>query len=185
MMATKSQSCTWIVQALFKLLENQSYETITVTQIANQAQLSRRTFYRLFSDKAAVLDYYNRIIGEQYVQGILEIDWQDRCFGDVLDYFFEFWWDERQSVRLLIQRGLFDKSLQYLISYTSSQYHCISASWHLDIRPSEVSYIMQFSTGGLWQVLQGWLNKSHPESPTKMATLLTAGMNSLATNHSH
>ena len=42
-------------EALFGLMKVYQYSEITVTQLAQEAQLSRKTFYRLFNDKDDVL----------------------------------------------------------------------------------------------------------------------------------
>ena len=45
------QSKQKIVKALLHVMEQYDFKEITVTQIAQEAQLSRKTFYRLFSVK--------------------------------------------------------------------------------------------------------------------------------------
>lgn len=45
------QSKQRMVQALLTIMGQYDYREITVTQITQEAQLSRKTFYRLFSDK--------------------------------------------------------------------------------------------------------------------------------------
>lgn len=51
------QSKQWLLEALFELLKNQTFQTISVTAIADKAGVSRRTFYRLYKDKYDLLDY--------------------------------------------------------------------------------------------------------------------------------
>ena len=38
------QSKQWLLEALFELLKNQTFQTISVTAIADKAGVSRRTF---------------------------------------------------------------------------------------------------------------------------------------------
>ena len=45
-----------MVRALLALMRQYDYREITVTQIAQEARLSRKTFYRLFSDKDDILN---------------------------------------------------------------------------------------------------------------------------------
>ncbi|MFT8977736.1 helix-turn-helix domain-containing protein, partial [Liquorilactobacillus nagelii] len=51
------QSRAWLTEALFVLLQQENYNEITVKKIAEQAQLSRRTFYRSFKNKDELLNY--------------------------------------------------------------------------------------------------------------------------------
>ncbi len=48
----------YIVQALFKLMSNFTYEKISVTDIAEKAGVGRATFYRYFKRKEDVILYY-------------------------------------------------------------------------------------------------------------------------------
>ena len=45
------QSKCWIEEALLELLKTEKYEEITVKEIAANAGLSRRSFYRNFDSK--------------------------------------------------------------------------------------------------------------------------------------
>lgn len=48
----------YIVQALFKLMNEYSYEKINVTDIVAKAGVGRATFYRYFKNKEDVIIYY-------------------------------------------------------------------------------------------------------------------------------
>lgn len=49
------QSKEWIILSLLKLMETQTYSTISITDIARKAGLARQTFYRNYSDKDEIL----------------------------------------------------------------------------------------------------------------------------------
>ena len=48
----------FIVQALFKLMQEYSYEKINVTDIVQKAGVGRATFYRYFKSKEDVITFY-------------------------------------------------------------------------------------------------------------------------------
>ncbi|MFD1456705.1 TetR/AcrR family transcriptional regulator [Levilactobacillus lanxiensis] len=173
------QSKAWLITALFDLLVEQPYETITVKQIAEQAQLSRRTFYRAFRDKDDLLDAYNHEVGQRYLNALQQIAPQKMVFKDVLTYFFEFWWQERKQLRLLMEQGLFGRMLAKITPMANEIYRVFPAPWHIAGSPTETAYIMSFAVGGFWNVLSQWLVKDQPESPAEMATLLMAGLQRL------
>ena len=54
-LAIKSQN--WIANALLKLMESHPYKDITVTQICEEANLVRKTFYRNFDSKEDILHF--------------------------------------------------------------------------------------------------------------------------------
>ena len=51
----REQSGRMIEEALFSLMEKKPYAQITVSGITRRADISRRTFYRLYSGKDEVL----------------------------------------------------------------------------------------------------------------------------------
>ena len=51
------QSKKKIADALLAVMRQYDYKEITITQLAQEAKLSRKTFYRLFGDKDDVLSY--------------------------------------------------------------------------------------------------------------------------------
>jgi len=47
----KQQSMQWLTDALLTLMAEKSYGDISITEICTRADLSRRTFYRLYGSK--------------------------------------------------------------------------------------------------------------------------------------
>jgi len=45
------QSREWLTNALLVLMEEKEFKNISITEIATKADLSRRTFYRIFETK--------------------------------------------------------------------------------------------------------------------------------------
>ncbi|MGL6299693.1 TetR/AcrR family transcriptional regulator [Streptococcus iniae] len=45
-----------LIQALLRLMKNNNYQLITVSEISDEAQLSRRTFYRIYDSKNDILE---------------------------------------------------------------------------------------------------------------------------------
>ncbi|MDD5935797.1 MAG: TetR/AcrR family transcriptional regulator [Clostridiales bacterium] len=63
------QSKQKFVEALVTVMKQYDYKCITVTQIAQEADLSRKTFYRLFTDKDEILmllfeDAYTKCVSQ-------------------------------------------------------------------------------------------------------------------------
>ena len=75
--------------ALFELLKIYKYTEITVTQLAQEAELSRKTFYRLFNDKDEVLKQYFDTL---YAECLSEIRQRGvRHYLDLVGLYFDFW----------------------------------------------------------------------------------------------
>lgn len=59
----------YIVQALFKLMSEYSYEKISVTDIAEKAGVGRATFYRYFKRKEDVITFYFAHNAREFMYG--------------------------------------------------------------------------------------------------------------------
>ena len=66
----KELSKEWIANAFYSLLQKKDYESITVSEIAQKADLSRRTFYRSFDNKQDIVTYLLARIFPDYIAAI-------------------------------------------------------------------------------------------------------------------
>ncbi|XCY69997.1 helix-turn-helix domain-containing protein [Streptococcus iniae] len=55
-----------LIQALLRLMKNNNYQLITVSEISDEAQLSRRTFYRIYDSKNDILEDIFYQLSEDY-----------------------------------------------------------------------------------------------------------------------
>ena len=83
------QSKKKIADALLVILQQYDYKEITITQLAQEAKLSRKTFYRLFADKEDVLAY---LFENMYIECFEQIKSQrTQCYWDIVQCYFDFW----------------------------------------------------------------------------------------------
>ncbi len=81
-----------IISAFLELLGEKEFDRITVTEIAERADLNRRTFYAHYSDVRAVMDEIEERASEQIIGFIREINsiefWTDpiSLFTQITDY---------------------------------------------------------------------------------------------------
>ncbi len=170
------QSREWLLQALFELLEQSDYSRITVKDIAETAKLSRRTFYRSFKNKSDLINYYGDQVIKRYIESLKQIETTEMSFEQVLAAFFNFWWQERQKIKLLIRQDLFINFLVKMTPNAVDLYDLFKAPWHIKGSKQEISYIMSFSVGGFWNILNTWLGKENPEKPQRMVNILLKGL---------
>jgi AcrR family transcriptional regulator len=64
------QSRTWIMNSLISLMKTKNFKDITISEIAKHADLSRRTFYRIFDSKEDVLESYFDFLADQFIAKI-------------------------------------------------------------------------------------------------------------------
>lgn len=91
-------------KALFDLMQDDSFEKITITQICQTAQISRRTFYRHCSRKLDLIDY---LIQKQIRELLESVDFT--CADPVVLYhnFFRYWQNRSVLLTLLYRSHLF------------------------------------------------------------------------------
>ncbi|MFT8323806.1 TetR/AcrR family transcriptional regulator [Oenococcus sicerae] len=173
------QSRRWFWEAFVALLEEKNYQEISISEIAARAQLARRTFYRSFKSKEDLLDYYCHGKIAEYLDSLKESEKTSNSFDDLLLTFFEFWWQERRTLRLLIKNNLFSSLLEAWTPQSVKIYDLFQAPWHIQGTQIEIEYIMSFSTGGFWNILNSWLNKKNPEPAQQLASTLSKALNRL------
>jgi hypothetical protein len=75
------RTCSWILEAILLLMDEKSYEKISVSDIVNKAGIARQTFYRNFKDKdEVVIQYFSNIFNSELlsVENISEKDKLDK-----------------------------------------------------------------------------------------------------------
>ncbi|GEO68420.1 TetR/AcrR family transcriptional regulator [Levilactobacillus acidifarinae] len=168
------QSRQMLVDALFTLLADNHYGEITVTDLTTQAQLARRTFYRSFANKDDLLAFYGNRLLRQYQSARQANLTTTPDLQTAMTFFFQFWWPERQRLRLLIRQNLFMGLLtQSRVALTPQD---------LGLNPvSTTAYLTNFLIGGLWTTLNAWMAQETPEPPAVIAQTLLQELSQLPT----
>ena len=74
----REQSKEWIADAFFSLLRQKDYDTITISEVVKRADLSRRTFYRVFDCKQDIITYLFERIFPEYISSLHELPLKKR-----------------------------------------------------------------------------------------------------------
>lgn len=149
-------SLTQLSGALFFFLREKKIEDITVTELCNKAEISRRTFYRncdnmadliLFSADCLVTDLLGQV-------DFLLTDPQIMYHG-----FFSFWEKHKEFLDIIYRNSLFDLFLTEFVSICnlSMRYPLQEASIQsFDNQEMVRKYSNTFIVGGLGQMLRQW-----------------------------
>ena len=62
----------WIIESFFDMLAVKPLSSITISEIAENAKVDRRTFYRHFKTKENVITYYIHMVSKQYEEIIFK-----------------------------------------------------------------------------------------------------------------
>lgn len=169
----KEQSGRMIERALFALMKEKDYARITVSEIVKRADISRRTFYRLYKEKDEVLHcYFGRLCWE-YSRKISVLERYD--IAQIAGEYFGFWYQYRNFLLLLHRSGL-DGMLYYEIGRVSVE--IIKGRIDEDTRKKVrgIEYFAAYSTGGFSLLLQRWITMGMKETPEEYAKVVSEAL---------
>lgn len=142
-----------ISDALIRLMQRQPYNTITITQICQEADIARKTFYRNFEDKEDILDFQLDELYEEYKEEIRQIDFADRLY-----HYFSFMKKHVKYLAKLYGNNL----LHLLISKFAKALPEVMPCWSED--PIEQQYRSAYIMNGIEAILRVWAERGFAES---------------------
>ncbi len=171
------QSKKKIANALLVVLQQYDYKEITITQLAQEAKLSRKTFYRLFTDKEDVLSY---LFENLYIECFEHIKSQHtQYYWDIVQCYFDFW-EERKSLLLIFKQStllpvLFDGAYKY--SFSIFEY--IRSKDVAEQFSIQLPYLLAYSIGGMHSMLLKWVENDMTVPSCVLIEQLKNGFNSM------
>ena len=169
----REQSGRMIEEALFKLMEKKPYAQITVSEITRRADISRRTFYRLYGEKDEVLCRYLEKLCRKYQSEIPPLDRYD-ISRIALDY-FTFWYRYKDFLLLMHGQGLDEMVCgeinRLALSVIQSR---IKDREYKDSEDAE--YFADYSTGGFTQLLRRWIAQGMQQNPREYARAVSRSL---------
>lgn len=156
-----------IINGLFSVMETYDFSLITVTQIAQEANVGRKTFYRYFKNKEEVLEESINLLFLEYSS------FQENYFSskyEVLIYnHFLFWSNHLTSLKLMYNNELMlyiFKQYQKYVPKLNKNYLADKAFNHIT-----AIYANAFTTGIFWSMLYTWIENGAKESPVELASI--------------
>ncbi len=150
----KNDAKTNIVNALIELMDEQEYESITITDIVNRANVSRVTYYRYFKEKEDVVKTFFEITKNKFFNSvqIAKNGLPEDNEVTILSLFLFF--KANMKANKCIQKAGLEKEL---LDFLSTEF--------LDNLPVKLDeYLAYFVSGALFNVLIHWLDKDCKDS---------------------
>jgi AcrR family transcriptional regulator len=180
-----SQSKDWIVNAFFDLLAIKPLNTITISEIAENAELDRRTFYRHFNSKEDVISFCIHEASRRFEEDISETEIKSvHTDGDIITHnafvaesFFTICVKHKEMLLILHKQHLLHLLLDDLTNIFS-EFHC--KYHHLDNshrHGEDFDYVMAYYAGGFWNLLAKWLSDECKKTPAEMASIAADVLN--------
>lgn len=164
-----------ICQALLALMHDKKFDDITVGEITQAAGLSRRTFYRMFSNKFEVLVQYFQDIADDYTFRLEPMESFD-IYQLSLD-FFTFWDINRDFMNFLHKNAMECVFAQELnrMSVQHLDYRFRNLKISDEVRESS----LYFLSGGFTTLLFFWLDADSECTAEEFASKFSKSIRSI------
>lgn len=157
----KDRSRQWFLDALFVLMENQEYNTITISDLCRQADLTRQTFYRHFSSKDdLIISYFMQLFASLY--GEIEVK-EKLSLEELLSIYLHFWEKHRDFVNLLNKCNNSNNTLSCNLKFIQRCYPRLNLPASLHQKTAE-----NFIAGGLYSCLEQWIDSDYSLSSDEL-----------------
>ena len=168
------QSKAWIVESLFDLLSVRPLHSIAISEITQNAELDRRTFYRHFKSKEDVIRYYIRKEAEQCAEALRQkaLRKNKRVIDNftIAQTFFAACNGIKEMLLILHKQNLlhlFFAELNILIPKYHYQFPI-----HEMLQVENGDFILAYNIGGLCNLLVKWLADDCKKTPDQLAEVV-------------
>lgn len=148
------QSRKALTEALLTVMKQYDFKEITVTQIAQEAHLSRKTFYRLFTDKEEILDCYLKDIVTSFYSLVEKK--QIHHYWEVVQLYFDFWLERKPLLDLLKKNNLLFLFYEISNKYSMQVFCLVRSQKVADQFTGTLPYLLAYAVGGMTSMLLKW-----------------------------
>lgn len=157
-------------QCLLELMKENSYNSITIGQICQQADVSRKSFYRYFDSKEgclfALLDHTIMDCAAHYMPD----QKPDPTSVDLCIRIFEYWQQHRTLLDVLEKNGMSLYLLQRIVRHIIEEEPDYVR--YMGISPDCLMEHAVYSVGGLMGLILTWHHEGYPKSAAQMGQIL-------------
>lgn len=163
------RSKQWMLDALITLMYKKPFTQITISEIARQSQLDRRTFYRHFKSKEDIIVYRIRQLSEHFEE--LRHRQTPLQTKDIALRFFKLCEGDKELLVLLHTHKLLPLLLDELNEIFPEHHNRFHGETYA---PYDENYALAYHIGGFWNVLLQWLADGMKKTPEELAETLAS-----------
>ena len=141
--------------SLYDLLRKKSFNDISITELCQNCNITRKTFYRNCDDLYDLIDYS---IDHHMTSALESVSWYHSPTQEIVSSFFKYWEDKKDLLSLLYAKGLFPHFKTRLIKIVSN-YMAYQRMTAPSVKGDEAlrEYYDSFLFGGLLQMMEAWI----------------------------
>ena len=155
--------------SLLNLMLQHPYKEITVTDICQEAEIPRRTFYHYFESKDDVLDaMIENLMQRCFLNVMFDLHLGPECKKESFVRIFRFWeGDNRTKLDALIRNGLESRLMTWSLQFIRAERIGILSNSNLD--PKLVEIGLMVGVTDFFSLLFYWSRDGYLETPEQMA----------------
>lgn len=159
-----------ITEAFMDLIQTKKIESITISELCQKADVSRRTFYRHFNTKEDIVScYMHKIMSELAL--VLEPMVKDNDPYSFVSTFFTFMLPYTKLIAHLQQNDLVSIMFScYIQCLTPLSYPPTLSDVHASSLDCKLAYML----GGLWSLLTFWIMNDCKQTPQQLADIVSS-----------
>ncbi len=168
-----SRTQSWIIKALLKLLKDFPFNVLTITEICQEADVSRVTFYRYFNTKEDILLKYIKLLGADYLENLQKRG--SLNYKKVIHSYFSYWLNEKEFLLMIKKNNLENLLLEehsVLEKYLNDSERSDPIFSRSNFSDLETLYSRSYTFSGLWRILFLWVARDFKESVDEMTEIL-------------
>lgn len=152
-----------IVEALIKLMNEKSFDDITITELCNKAGVSRMSYYRNYYDKKDIIKVYLDDISKKFKEETHKlIDFNIYTNKNVINYLFTYFKKYNYFFKTLIKANLSGMLQETLNKYLEEEIKVEKLSTY-------EKYHMYSYSGALYNVYIKWIENDMKESVEELS----------------
>lgn len=149
-----------VADAVFRLMKSKSFASLTITEICEEADVGRKTFYRNFELKEDIIEFRLDELCAVYEAGLLGIPLEER-----MGYHFGFLQQHADELICLYLHGLSPMvSAKFSVFLPKTM-----PVWSDD--PVEQQYRSEFVSAGIEAIVKVWVTRGFRESIDEIITI--------------
>lgn len=176
------QSKQAFIDALFHLMENETYDDVTIKQLVLESGYSRRTYYRYFSSKTAIL---NESFSQNMESYHKHLEQQKKLDPENIPaQFINFMWPLHHRLQLLAQNDLLIPLLAKNVPDMAKMLLMIKVPWRQAQQPdlNKYYYALIYSIGGFCVMLDTIFKEPTLKEPKDIIDSLSSALMEITAN---
>lgn len=155
------------------LLAKEPFAKITVRQLTQESGYSRRTYYRYFGSKEAILnDLFLQYLAAyyQYLQG------KTITVVELPNLFLNFIWPKREAIQLLVKQNLLLSLITSNMKTIVETLLKVKVPWRKELANTADTNALIYSVGGFCVLLDAIFRKELPTSVKPISASMTSAL---------